>query len=319
MERYRKSFTAIMLLIASLLIYGCQGVALTNKTNQRYDPSGPNYAYNAASDIFVAGSSPWKYQLRVSRESNSVDLASIKPFVIIDRESHLMQISGAWNGNISYWYYDRPSGCSTGMSPAVSESQYSFSVNYTRSNVLVVAPPARIPAGSMYTSRMLNMGLGFVPTLPYPNYPYASGMIYDQNCWETGIGCAPTWKETVTIQARDWPGPPSWYEHKLALSNPESKDATITEIVLGPLGSDTASYALFEIVNTPLPIVLPACGGTAEITIRYKPGYNHPAGYTATNYNHQLLLTTKVLWAGLPTAGNGPFAWINYAVQVNPD
>ncbi len=306
----RKSFIWISFIMASFLLSGCAGLALTNKTNQVTDPSGENYPYDAKRDIFVDSSLPWKYQLRVEIV-NSVDRASIQPNVIIDNARHPMQIAGKWNGNVSYWYYDRPVDCSTAQSSATTASEYGFTVVYTPLNGFVADPPAR---SGPYTPRLVKMGFGFVPSRPYPNYDQPSGMIYDQHCWETGMGCVPTWKYTVMVPAGAWPGPSTWYESKLLLSNPESQNATITQIGLGSLGSDTSSFNSFELVHSALPIIIPACGGTAEITIRYKPGFYNWPSFTKGGYSHQLILTSQVLWPGLPNTGNGPFVWIEYVV-----
>ncbi|MFQ5587175.1 MAG: hypothetical protein ACE5GF_10225 [Thermodesulfobacteriota bacterium] len=294
---------------------------LSNRTNQPVDAGGKESAYSAESDIFLFGT-PWQYRLKVVREHGYIELPSIIPNIIIDNVSHPMSLVGNWEGDISYWTYDRPSDCTTPHLPATN-SDYSFLVTYIvnpgPSEFYVSEPPAKLPAdGSAFTSRLLNMGFNFIPTA-VPNHQSDRGIIYDKKCWETGVGCVPTWIHEEVIQRESWPGQSSSYEYSFTLRNSEPVDVTVTEITLAPLEPDSSNFNLFEVANINLPITIPACGGTADITLRYKPGFYQLPDFTSGHYRHKLILQTKNQWAESPDPMNEPFIKIHYSVSVKPE
>ena len=316
-----KSLALLSLLLAGFLLNGCTGVSLSNRTNQHSDAGGEESAYSAESDIFLFGA-PWQYNLKVVSARSHIELSSIKPSIVIDSVSHPMSQVGRWDGNISYWTYERPSDCSMPNLPATN-SDYLFIVKYNiKKSLAEFYEPNQFDTlptgGGSFTSRLLNIGFNFVPTA-VPNHQSHRGIIYDQECWETGVGCVPTWKQEENIESGSWPGKSSLYEHRFTLRNSEPVDVTVTELTLGPLESDSSSFNLFEIADTNLPITVPACGGTADISIRYKPGFYQSPYFTSGNYRHKLVLQTKNQWAGTSVPINEPFIKIYYSVSVKPE
>lgn len=306
-----------VILGGAFLLAGCQGVALSNRTNQPLYAGGKEFAYEAQHDTFLHTSPTWTYVLKVTRK-NRVDKSSVSPRVVIEGTVHGMIRRGDWNGDVSYWSYARQPDCINTSTP-VRNSQYYFSVGYSRPNSFVDKPPGRTPSpGSFYTSRLLNMGFGFHPSPIFSNYQASNGIIYSQNCWQTGLGCVPDWKYEGIIQIGDWPGPSSRYEHRLLLVNSEPADATITEMTLGAFGQDSTGFQNFEIVSPVTPFTVDSCGGQAFVTIRYKPGFNQVPAFTAGYYNHKFIFNSKILWPGLASPANGPWIRADYTVFVNP-
>lgn len=308
----------LSLVLVTFLLSACRGaVTLSNKTNV---PDVTPSAYDPARDIFLYGATSWDYKLKVVSELRGVPSSSIKAFVVIGNKTHKMQLVGNWKGNESLWIFEKDSSCGdTGANP-VSNLNYKFLVDYSRQGILpwtVVKPPAKLPRSGQYSSRLINLGIAFEPTAPYPNQNRNQGVIYDQNCWQTGAACAPTWKDSKRVGA-GWPGPSSSYEHSLKLVNPEPSDAIISDLRFSEMGGDTSSYTLFEIVNPTGPVTVPACGGTAVITLRYKPGYGQLSSFTPGHYPHDLMLRSKIQWPGMGSPGNGPSIRINYEVSYNP-
>lgn len=299
----------LLLVFAVFIFTGCQGVALTNKTNQPVYAGHTEYPYNAENDVFIYGPPTWQYKLKVERKSKGVSIKSIEPFVVINNKSHAMKLSDGWKGNVSYWTYYRTPECESPSPPYVSESDYSFVVDYDPGprNYFVNKPPARLPDSGSFTSRLLNLGIHFEPTRPYPNHASVRGMIFDQNCWETGTGCVPLWKVSELVYP--WP---NQLQYKFVLRNSEPVDAIITELTLGPLGSDTTSFNMFEIANTDLPITIPACIGAVEIVIIYTPNS------TPAYYHHALQLRSMINWSGMPSPANGPWFNVDYEISFNP-
>lgn len=311
------SVSALFAALALFILSSCAGVGLTNRTNQPTYAGGAEEPYNSEQDIFLLGAPSLEYLLKVRRK-NGVDRSSIRPKVFIDGVGHPMNMVRNWTNDVSYWGYDRASDCPAVITP-VADSNYAFLVYYDRPNIFIKSSPGRIPsAGSQYTSRILNLGFGFVPTPPFPNHQSELGVIYDQNCWQTGLGCVPTWKHSMVVDFGIWPGPSGLYEHTLVLINPEPSDVTITGMTLGSLGQDTSSFNLFEIANTNFPITIPACGGSSNVTLRYKPGFYQAPSYTLGLYRHKLLLRSQVLWPNFPSPFNGPWIRINYETSYNP-
>lgn len=303
------------LLLAACLLSSCQGVAVSNRTStMETQPS-----YDPQWDVFVYGAPSWGYELRVVRKSNLVDRNSIKPFVVVDGSAHAMVLAGAWNGNESRWRFEKESACGSPGSNPVSGLDYSFRVDYDRENIgvlLVKGPPARLPSSGTYSSQLLNLGIAFEPTAPYPNHGRNHGVIYDQNCWQTGLGCVPTWINDLRVGP--WPGSSSMYEDTLRLVNPEPNDAVISDLTLAAFGSDATSHALFEVVSPNTAITVPQCGGTADITLRYKPGYEQDSTFTPGSYQHRVLLNSKIQWPGMANPVSGPSLRIDYRVSFNP-
>ena len=295
----------LFMTVAAIVLVGCQGVALTNRTNQPVYAGGVVEPYNADQDIFLYGPPTWQYRLRV-RQGNGVSRSSIQPSLVIDNEAYPMSLSGDWDGSVSYWVHDWPVECTTGGTPYASDSEYYFVVAYDRSSLLVSEPPAGLPSSGTYTSRILNLELYYEPTRPYPNHARGQGMIYDQNCWETGTGCVAVWKRSELLGAY-WP---DQLAYTFVLRNSGPVDYTITALSLGPLGLDTTSYLEFEIGNTNLPLTVPACVGTAEITLIYN--LHPPLG---GDYSLQLL--SEVQWSGSSVTTGGPRVNVDYDIAYN--
>lgn len=294
----------LFLMLAVPIFVGCQGVALTNRTNALF-AGNAEYEYYAENDIFIYGY-PWRYELKI-RDEYAVR-ASIQPNVVIDGVSHPMTLNGNWEGNVSYWTYDQEPECEDPSPPYASDSNYYFVVHYNPSNIFTSSSPARIPSSGSYTSHLVNLGgMHFEPRRPY--FVTIQGVIYDQNCWDTGLGCVPTWKYEEAVYGW-WP---SQLEYRFVLRNTGTQDATITALWLGSLGLDTSSFYMFEIGNTNLPITVPACGGTADIILLYNP--DSIPGY----YTHSLMLHSMIQWADLHIGSvGGPFLWVDYEIYKMP-
>ena len=291
----------LFLMLAVPIFVGCQGVALSNRTNQPYFASEVEYGYIADYDIFIYGPPTWQYELKI--RDVTAERASIRPNVVIDGVSHPMTLNGNWEGDVSYWTYDREPECEDPSPPFASDSNYYFLVHYRRSSIFTSSSPARLPPSGSYTSRLLNLEMYFEPRRPYPNYALGQGMIYNQRCWDTGTACVPWWKREEIVYGW-WP---SQLEYRFVLRNSRTVDVIINELRLGPLGQDTSSFNMFEIGNTNLPITVPRCGGTADIILLYNP--NPSPGY----YHHRLQLSCMIHRSGM--AFKGPWFCIDYEIH----
>ena len=288
-----KIMSIVFLVPAVFIMTGCFSLALSNRTNQPVFAGGIEAAYEAEKDIVLLGAPSWEHKLKIVRQSGAIPISSITPYVIINNTSHSMTLIGDWAGNISYWNYTQPSDCASQQPPLTWESEYSFLVQYSRGGSWwVPSPPAETPFSGTFTQRILNIGLHFEPNRPYPNNASADGIIYNQNCWQTGTSCTPTWKKWEAFHPGQWP---TQLQYQFILRNSEPLDAEITMLSLGPDLLDNASYNMFQLVNITLPITIPACGGTALITITYTP--NSPP----SSSHHYLNLNGSITWPNMST------------------
>lgn len=303
----RKPFrTGFLILVCCYLLgsLGCQGVSLNNRTNQQNDYE----AYLPTLDVFKTGK-PYTFKLKVNRESNFVPINSIRPSIFVNGTRHDMTILGSWSGNSSVWVYEPTEKCPDVGFASNWGFKYSYSVGYDRSSLgvlFVASPPARIPNTGDFHARVFDAGnFHFDPV---------GGVVYDQGCWDTNLGCVPD-LNAQTVVSGTWPGPASGYEYTLVLRNLTQQNVRLMMIQVVSYQGNPPNPD-YEVVASALPQTV-NCEGTYTFKLRYKPGYYNQAGFTSGTYNESGMIQTKILGPNNQLI-DGPRIYVNWKVFVNP-
>ncbi len=280
-------------------------IQLKNLTNT-YIFAEEEPEYQPQFDVFLHGSDNWRYVLQIKYISGARPITAKVvidgiPYSMIQSDSYEIAEFGE---TIRRWTYNREQECINDDSffdSKLSWSYYYFEVDFNPVLWEDRPPPAFLAGpGGAFTSRVLNLGLHWVPGKPYGTGTAGityQGVEYPLGCWNTGVGCH-AYSEGLSIEYDDaWP---DQVHYTYSITNTLQFDVNITGFEITPIGPDTDDNT-FEVANN-LPILLEACGGVEVITIVH----NYPS--TPGFYDQILQLSPHVEFETESTfvEGNGP-------------
>lgn len=214
-----------------------------------------------------------------------------------------MTMAEDWDQSKSLWTYQPTEDCPDVGFADDYGFKYSFSVDYGGGSIFIKPPPARIPSPpGEYHSIVFGAG-------SFHFSPYAA--TYDQQCWDTNIGCVPTFSPEEIVPAGAW-DVFTGYEDILTLRNLSQHDVRLMIVQLVSYRGNPPNDN-FELVGLDdLPETI-GCEQTFSFKIRYKPGFYQDPDFTPGHYREEGMIQT---WIQAPNGQliHGPYIYIDYVV-----